>query len=539
MSNSHPYYNAGSSPSIPIVQGQFVSSPGTTQSYDHHNDAVLPPGNYHQQQQSSSQNEFTHGEKQPNNCKDVLWAILFYAHLGVMAFATIYYAPIMAQDVAADLAGGAYRRLAGIASSASRYLEEDEQAQGNAEEAQVEDATVDFDLDMTTIVVILAIAGLAGLVISTGAMSLMMIFPRALIKASLFFNLICMGTMAILAIVSGAIPVAFMAGIMFVVNLWYTFAVWSRIPFAAANLVTAISAVKSNMGLTFFAYNNLLVTFLWSIWWSIGFVAASYVISQCNPEGYCEGEMNGFLVFLFLVSFFWTAQVIKNVVHVTTAGTVATWWLFPLEASGCCSSAVRESYWRSVTTSFGSICLGSLIVALIQATREIVNSLRQQDDSLILCIADCLLGCLESLAEYFNKWAYIYVGIYGYSFVEASVNVMSLFRNRGWSAIIADVLVDTVLLMVSACVGVVTGIIGVIVASIMQQGGATMAGSFFVGMLIGFVFCSTLFGLISSGVNAVIVLFAESPAEFQANHPELSQEMLAAYRSAYPGEFRY
>jgi hypothetical protein len=216
MSNSHPYYNAGSSPSIPIVQGQFVSSPGTTQSYDHHNDAVFPPGNYHHQQQSSSQNEFTHdGEKQLNNCKDVLWAILFYAHLGVMAFATMYYAPIMAQDVAADLAGGAYRRLAGIASSASRYLEEDEQEQGNAEEAQVEDATVDFDLDMTTIVVILAVAGLAGLVISTGAMSLMMIFLRALIKASLFFNLICMGTIVILAIlVSGAIPVAFMAGIM-------------------------------------------------------------------------------------------------------------------------------------------------------------------------------------------------------------------------------------------------------------------------------------------------------------------------------------
>jgi hypothetical protein len=29
-------------------------------------------------------------------------------------------------------------------------------------------------------------------------------------------------------------------------------------------------------------------------------------------------------VFLFFVSFYWTSQVITNVVHVTTAGTVGT-----------------------------------------------------------------------------------------------------------------------------------------------------------------------------------------------------------------------
>lgn len=207
-------------------------------------------------------------------------------------------------------------------------------------------------------------------------------------------------------------------------------------------------------------------------------------------------------------------------------------------------------------------------MALIQATREIVNSMRNQDDSLLLCIADCLLGCLESLAEYFNKvrlcrdlvvvyprnayrysssfvlqwttqWAYIYVGLYGYGFVEASINVLNLFKSRGWTAIIADTLVDTVLMMLSFCVGLLTGLIGLIVASAMQQDSSTLVGAFIVGMLIGVVFCSTLFGLISSGVNAVIVLFAESPAEFAANHPQLSQEMLKTWREAYPVDFMY
>jgi Plasma-membrane choline transporter len=92
-----------------------------------------------------------------------------------------------------------------------------------------------------------------------------------------------------------------------------------------ANLQTAIAAVRSNMGLAFFAYNNLLLTFLWSVWWTTAFVATTYVLSNCNAEGYCEDETNGFLVFLLLVSFFWTAQVLQNVVHVTVAGTVGTW----------------------------------------------------------------------------------------------------------------------------------------------------------------------------------------------------------------------
>ncbi len=114
-----------------------------------------------------------------------------------------------------------------------------------------------------------------------------------------------------------------------------------------------------------------------------------------------------------------------------------------------------------------------------------------------------------------------------------------LFKARGWSSIIADYLVDTVLLMVSICVGILTGIEGALVGHLMQQDGTVITGAFFVGATIGFVLCSTLFGLVSSAVNTVIVCFAEAPAEFQANHPQLSQQMVLAWRDAYPTEFGY
>ena len=55
--------------------------------------------------------------------------------------------------------------------------------------------------------------------------------------------------------------------------------------------------------------------------------------------------------------------------------------------------------------------------------------------------------------------------------------------------------------------------------------------------LIGFLLCSIMLNVVASGVNAVIVLFAEAPGEFQMNHPELSSEMRMAYASAYPTLF--
>lgn len=59
---------------------------------------------------------------------------------------------------------------------------------------------------------------------------------------------------------------------------------------------------------------------------------------------------------------------------------------------------------RSLTTSFGSICFGSLLVAIVQATRALANAARDNDNQILVCIATCILACLESILEYFNKW---------------------------------------------------------------------------------------------------------------------------------------
>lgn len=70
----------------------------------------------------------------------------------------------------------------------------------------------------------------------------------------------------------------------------------------------------------------------------------------------------------------------------------------------------------------------------------LAQAARANDDAGIgACIAECILSCLAAIVEYFNKWAFVYVGVYGFGYIEAGKNVFALFRNRGWEAIIADV----------------------------------------------------------------------------------------------------
>jgi hypothetical protein len=93
-------------------------------------------------------------------------------------------------------------------------------------------------------------------------------------------------------------------------------------------------------------------------------------------------------------------------------------------------------------------------------------------------------------------------------------------------------LADNVLLTVSAGIGLFTGLVGLIIgkvdanifAGLCFDDSRGIAG-FMVGFLVGYSFASTMTGVVVSAANTVIVLFAESPAEFQQSRPQLSEEM--------------
>ena len=191
-----------------------------------------------------------------------------------------------------------------------------------------------------------------------------------------------------------------------------------------------------------------------------------------------------------------------------------------------------------MTTSFGSVCFGSLLVAILQALRVVAETAQAEEGGIGTCIAVCILSCLESLLEYFNKWAFIYVGVYGFPYLEAGKNVFTLFQNRGWEAIIADDLVSNALLLVSLGVGGIMGAIALVFTVItdwFDEAAGSKGTAFFLGFIVGLAICSILLSTIGSAVNAVIVLFADAPNDFQRNYPDLSRRMRQTWSEIYPG----
>lgn len=481
-----------SSYSVPIVQGTAVApgnDPYRKNSYEP-TTASFTDNNYHDATTTHFNDEGRpqQHQQQPNQFRDVIFAVAFVLHLGTMLF-------LITMNV------------------------------GNGDGGNAAADAVSFK----GLYALVAIAVVVSIALASASIALMMRYPTEMVKAGLVSSAALAGLVALMFVLSGSLFAALIGIFFFGITVYYVKLVWNRIPFAATNLKTALSAVKSNMGLGFIAYFIMALAFAWNILWFAG-MSDSLAASS------------GGITFLLLVSYYWTYEVLCNTVHVTTAGTVGTWWFVPGEANGCFSTALRDSFCRASTYSFGSICMGSLLVAVVRALRMMARQARQNEDAqLLACVLECILACIEDIVEYFNKWAYVYIGLYGFGYIEAGRNVIQLFQSKGWSVLITDDLNDRVLLMMSLCVGALTGIAGMLAAIADQSllgdldvGDSAALVAFFISFIVGIVFCSILMSVVGSAVNTVIVCFAESPAEFEANHPDLSREMRSSWMQAWP-----
>mmetsp|Transcript_19664 Transcript_19664/g.28422 ORF Transcript_19664/g.28422 Transcript_19664/m.28422 type:complete len:249 (-) Transcript_19664:234-980(-) len=233
---------------------------------------------------------------------------------------------------------------------------------------------------------------------------------------------------------------------------------------------------------------------------------------------------------------------------------MATWCFDKSWANNCCSCAIFDSLYRSFTYSFGSICFGSLLQAIIEVIRCIVNRAKkhqeQQEDSLCHCCLDCLLRLLGDLFEYFNQWAYVFCGIYGYSYLESGRLVIELFRQRGFTTFVTNDLAGYVLTYTNFLVGVITGLLMVsiqIQVDYLYDDEENNSDSFIFGKLqgpnywtfgisfvLGIAISSVIINVVKGAVNTLIVCFADSPAKLEDNHPELTQQLMNAWASAFP-----
>lgn len=139
-----------------------------------------------------------------------------------------------------------------------------------------------------------------------------------------------------------------------------------------------------------------------------------------------------------LFGFLWTTQFIFGFGYVVLAAAIGHYYWYRGDSSLMPSRPVLKSMRLAMFYHLGSIALGSLIIAVIQFVRLLLNYLDRktknlQSTSLILkwcmCCVKCCMWYLEKVVKYINRNAYILIGVKGWWCFAVSVGrVRDLFR---------------------------------------------------------------------------------------------------------------
>lgn len=209
---------------------------------------------------------------------------------------------------------------------------------------------------------------------------------------------------------------------------------------------------------------------------------------------------------------------------------------------------MRQSFFKTIFYSLGSICFGAIVVTPVRLLRVVSVLFRPSSEEggslmilheIVHCIQSCLYSFVEAVASRVNPWAYTYIGMYHYNFLDAGYGATELFALRGWSTIVSDDLVPNVFFLTSIMISGATGCFSYYLSNYWDAAPDTDPPgmvTFVEGAVIGLIVPSVVFSMVGSAVNAVLVCFAASPLDLEENHPNMSKQMRAAWRDVWPNE---
>eukprot|EP01114_Cavostelium_apophysatum_P018448 TRINITY_DN5704_c0_g2_i1.p1 TRINITY_DN5704_c0_g2~~TRINITY_DN5704_c0_g2_i1.p1 ORF type:complete len:517 (-),score=119.80 TRINITY_DN5704_c0_g2_i1:80-1630(-) len=158
------------------------------------------------------------------------------------------------------------------------------------------------------------------------------------------------------------------------------------------------------------------------------------------------------LMYFQVFAFFWVGAFLTAVFQVSVAGGIATWY-FSRDLDGYRANAgspAFRSFGRAVTYHFGSLALGSLLLATVQFINFILTATKKINRAnrvivfIVSCI-QCLLSCVQGIVKFVNQFAYIYIAMHGDSFCKSAKGCFNLISRNMFSAVVVDFLGEFVL----------------------------------------------------------------------------------------------
>lgn len=412
--------------------------------------------------------------------------------------------------------------------------------------SSIYDANDTFTLNSNAIILFAFIIAV-GLVGSFLIILFARIWPKQFIIAGLVLNII----LGLATAVYYLVMKYWSAGIVFLVftlfSAWCFWSCRSRIPFSATVLTIVIDVMKRYPSTLLVSFIGLVCSAAFSALFSVVIVATyiKYDPSANNPGcnvsggGCSQSKLIGILVFVFFAGFY-ISEVFKNIVHVVIAGVYGTWYYLDGSDQGAPRFPALGALKRALTYCFGSICFGSLLVAILQLIRQAIviaknNAFASGDNCAGCCllILNMLMGFIEWAVRYFNQYAYCYVALYGKSYIRSARDTFDLMKRKGMDALINDSIIGTSINFFAVFVGYLTALLTWLylkyTAPEYNSGGSYTAPLIAFSFLISMQISRVSLTVIDSGVSTFFVALAKDPEVFQMTNRDKFDEIFRNY----------
>ncbi|CAK1363162.1 Protein PNS1 [Cercospora beticola] len=403
-----------------------------------------------------------------------------------------------------------------------------------------------FSLNGNTLV-LFAFILVTALVLGYGYISLARIFTKQFIWISGILNIVMSFATAIYYFYRRS----WVGGALWLLIAVFTvicFISWiKRIPFSVLMFQTTVDVSRRHGHVYLVSFIGGLVAAIFGAWFAATLVAV-YVRFQPNENnpacsasagggGSCSSSTVIGLVVYITFAGYWITEWLKNTIHATISGVYGSWYFAPNNPS---KGATRGAARRALTYSFGSISLGSLIVAILDFLRFICSIARNQAGGsgnmvadIFLCFLQCILSLVQWAIEFVNRYAFSYMALYGKAYFASAKDTWRLIKDRGIDALINECLVGPVLsmgcLFVAVCCALIAYVYLDVTDPAYNSGGAFTAVIVLYAFLIGLQVASCFVVPLNSGIDTIFVAAAWDPQVLMQQHGDLYQRMIAVY----------